>query len=572
MPLASNSAYHLGRDQRRLLGGLRDHCVAGRKRGDHLAGEDREREVPRADAGEHAATAQAQAIRLAGRARHDETPAEGLLGTRRIVAEEIDRLAHFGNRVGHGLAGFRDQQADEAGHVALEPIGSVAQHACPRRGRHAIPLGLRARRELDGACGECCVRIGRIADHTREVRGRAAFPALAVLFLAADDRPRAQRLSERRAAPVRQASLRLPVGEVDASGVRALGAEQSARERDARVWPAAGGLDVRDRVADHALDRQRFVDDAVHERGVRAVLEQAPHEVRQELLVRADGRVNAAGQGAARRVGELRVQLLAHAVQALELEFPAAAACEVDDRGRRMRVVRRELRIYAARALQEDARAGQVGDVRVRLAGVDRVARQAAFLRTLDLAVPVGALHEPDAERAVRRIGPLLQVAQHVRRPLRISLDREPQPVPAGERGRIEQPVDEAERELEAVRLLGVDRHRDASPSRGERKRFDPRPELREHLALPPELVARVQRRELDRDARPALGRAARAHRAADGLDRGAIGVQVAQRIGLGESRLAEHVVGVAVARALRPTRHARVPRRCRGPSRTAGP
>ena len=88
---------------------------------------------------------------------------------------------------------------------------------------------------------------------------------------------------------------------------------------------ARRALDVRDRVADHLLDRQRLVDDAIHERGIRAVLEQAAHEVRQQLLVRADRRIDAARQCAAGRVGELRVELLAHAVQALELELAAVA-------------------------------------------------------------------------------------------------------------------------------------------------------------------------------------------------------------------------------------------------------
>ena len=42
----------LGGDQRRLLGRLGDHRVAGGQRGGDLAGEDRQREIPRADAGD----------------------------------------------------------------------------------------------------------------------------------------------------------------------------------------------------------------------------------------------------------------------------------------------------------------------------------------------------------------------------------------------------------------------------------------------------------------------------------------------------------------------------------------
>ena len=39
-----------GGDQRRFLGGLGQHRIAGDQRGSDLAGEDRQREIPRADA------------------------------------------------------------------------------------------------------------------------------------------------------------------------------------------------------------------------------------------------------------------------------------------------------------------------------------------------------------------------------------------------------------------------------------------------------------------------------------------------------------------------------------------
>jgi hypothetical protein len=55
-------------DQVGLLGGLGDHAVAGGERGDHLAHEDGQREVPRADADEHAAPVQVQGVGFAGRA------------------------------------------------------------------------------------------------------------------------------------------------------------------------------------------------------------------------------------------------------------------------------------------------------------------------------------------------------------------------------------------------------------------------------------------------------------------------------------------------------------------------
>jgi hypothetical protein len=59
------------RDQRRLLGRLGDDAVAGGERRRDLADEDREREIPRADADEDATAMQRQAVALAGRARQD---------------------------------------------------------------------------------------------------------------------------------------------------------------------------------------------------------------------------------------------------------------------------------------------------------------------------------------------------------------------------------------------------------------------------------------------------------------------------------------------------------------------
>ena len=71
-----------GGDQRGLLGGLGDHDIARRQRRRDLSGEDRQREVPGADAGETpngaARPAPAAAPRLAG-----------------VIAQEIDGLAQL---------------------------------------------------------------------------------------------------------------------------------------------------------------------------------------------------------------------------------------------------------------------------------------------------------------------------------------------------------------------------------------------------------------------------------------------------------------------------------------------
>jgi hypothetical protein len=55
-------------DQRRLLGRLGKHRVAGGQRRGDLADENGQREIPRADADENSAAVQRQAVALAGRA------------------------------------------------------------------------------------------------------------------------------------------------------------------------------------------------------------------------------------------------------------------------------------------------------------------------------------------------------------------------------------------------------------------------------------------------------------------------------------------------------------------------
>ncbi len=96
-PASCSSRTASSGDGRRLLGRLGQHGVAGRQRGRHLAREDREREVPRADADPGAAPRQAQLVALAGRAGQHRRPhdALGLVG---VVAQEVDRLAHLGDR------------------------------------------------------------------------------------------------------------------------------------------------------------------------------------------------------------------------------------------------------------------------------------------------------------------------------------------------------------------------------------------------------------------------------------------------------------------------------------------
>ena len=122
-------------DQRRLLGGLGQHRVAGDKRRRDLAGENRQRKIPRRDADDRAAR------RRAGfRA----------FGLGRVVAQEVDGLAHFGDAVGQRLAGLAGGQREEFDGVGLVEVGGAPQHRRPLGDRRLRPARLRRDRDADG--------------------------------------------------------------------------------------------------------------------------------------------------------------------------------------------------------------------------------------------------------------------------------------------------------------------------------------------------------------------------------------------------------------------------------------
>ncbi len=114
-------------------------------------------------------------------------------------------------------------------------------------------------------------------------------------------------------------------------------------------------------------ERRLLIDDAVDEGGVGAVLQQAPHQIGQQVLVAADRRIDAAGDAHRRPRDDLLVERLAHAVQALELaacRAPPLAAGHLDHRARAVRVVGGELR--GRRLARRRAASSRAGDDRRR--------------------------------------------------------------------------------------------------------------------------------------------------------------------------------------------------------------
>ena len=70
-----------------------------------------------------------------------------------VIAQEVDRLAHFGDRVGVGLAGLAHDQADEIVGLRLEPVRRRGEGSPRARsaGPRPTPAPLRPRRSIAAA-------------------------------------------------------------------------------------------------------------------------------------------------------------------------------------------------------------------------------------------------------------------------------------------------------------------------------------------------------------------------------------------------------------------------------------
>ena len=341
----------------------------------------------------------------------------------------------------------------------FEKVGGAAQHRRPLGGRDRGESGRGAvakverRGDLVGARGageaDDVASVGGVLDRlarlVRRGAGRKGAPC----------RPgaRVQSVGERG-----QASF---VRQVEPARVQAVGRIEVARRGDL-VMRRAERLDRasgRGRIGDEIVDGEARVGDAVDERGVGAVLEQAADQIGEQRLVRADRRIDPAGPVELVAADHLLVERLAHAVQALEFVL---AAIEIgpgeDERGsERLRIVGGELRIDRVGRGEQFARAGEIAHIGVDLAGEHRKAVEAVDLRALDLRIPIGALDEADHEAAARAAGEIDQPVDHRRAALAIGLDDEAEPVPAPEVRIERERFEQVEREIEPVGLLGVD-------------------------------------------------------------------------------------------------------------------
>ncbi len=129
--------------------------------------------------------------------------------------------------------------------------------------------------------------------------------------------------------------------------------------------------------------------------------------------------------------------------------------------GNGVRIVGRELRIDERRIRgKQAAGAGQVRHVGVYLARVHRIGRKPTLLRALDLAVPVGALHQAQVETASAAPRQRDQPVHDRRRAPLIGLHREAEAVPPRERTRFHDGSDNLQRQVQAIGLFRIDGHR----------------------------------------------------------------------------------------------------------------
>ena len=335
------------------------------------------------------------------------------------------------------------------------------------------------------------------------------------------------------------------IGQVPPPGVAACGQEEGGGGGDARIGECRAQLfHRRDRIARDLFGRHALVHDLVDERIVGAVLQQAADEIGEKVVMGAHRRIDAAADAVAR--AHRLVQGLAHSVQPLELEARRVVR-HVQHRGHGVRVMRGELGVEAVRHRQQPARAGEIGDVGARLAGEDGEAVEPQYLGALDLAVPVGALDQTHHDAAPVPPGERADPVDEVRGPLAVGLHDDAEAVPAAERGIAGYRLHDVEGEVEPVGLLRVHVEADAGGAGEQCQRPHPRDELDHHAVALAELVAGVQRGQLDRDARPVADALPRSHRGERG-DRVRVGEVIAPRVRLRAGRLAQHVVGVAVA------------------------
>jgi len=162
-------------DQWRLLGGFRQHGIAGRKRGRDLTGKDRERKIPRADA--HHGPERAMGV-----------VREALADLRSVIAQEVDRLPHLANGIRQRLSGLAHNHANQARHASLHQRGGAIEQGGALRGWCRSPAHCVVNGDCKGPIDKDGIGLFNLPNPVAAIRRIEYRPAPAACRFVADER------------------------------------------------------------------------------------------------------------------------------------------------------------------------------------------------------------------------------------------------------------------------------------------------------------------------------------------------------------------------------------------------
>src|SRR5690606_41520782 len=131
---------------------------------------------------------------------------------------------------------------------------------------------------------------------------------------------------------------------------------------------------------------------------------------------------------------------------------------------------------------------------------------QAIDLGPLDLGVPIGALHQPYHEAVSAAPRQVQQEVDDLGTTLLVGLDRQPYPVPAGQHGVEAKLFYQAQREVQAVGLFGIDVYADVIVSCQDGQMLQAGIEFDHDAVELGTAVAGMKRRQFDGDAGRIVG------------------------------------------------------------------
>src|SRR5690606_10307975 len=144
--------------------------------------------MPGTDTDERASPSQPELVALARRPREAKTLVELRPCSARVVAQEVDRLAHLGDAVDDRSAGFTHAIGEQLGHVVLIQICGAFEDPCPLARRGGIPICVYAIGNGESAIDILDRRGANLSDRLVPIRGIAHCVRSSTSFLPCDDR------------------------------------------------------------------------------------------------------------------------------------------------------------------------------------------------------------------------------------------------------------------------------------------------------------------------------------------------------------------------------------------------